>query len=1470
MVVGTASAAVTTVTVSQSSLITNPASSPGWYFWNDKDDTLAGSPGSFVKGPATAPAGAGSVKLGPLTDDGTTAGGYSAIATVEYVGTPLTSINAMSYQTYQSGTVQAVALQFDVKYRPSDSAYGGRLVFEPYQQPGGVLSNTWQSWDTINGKWWASKTNAAGSAGNCPQASPCTWADILAAFPNATINGRLLLRSGSGSGWIGFDGSADLLSITTGVTNTTQYDFEPECVTSCYVNSSTGNDANGGGTAGTAKATIQAAINSVDPGATINVAAGTYTEDLVIGKALTLQGPGTGCGTAGACGGGVATISGPIGGVGSSTIQVTTTGVIVDGFTITRAGNNTTDWNNAGLNSAGVAVQGMTAAVELRHNLITGMRTAIDLNNTNNNNIHDNTIDFNRTGVILRNQTDNTTFLHNVVTNNWTVGILFLDGSGGSNSPVQTAINSHFNNNNISTNWYGQVVDRQSGGSLPTPGTTNLKNFGSNNFNSGSSVTTANSTEPGYAAQIPVAYGGSATDPGGATDILGSASANIIFLAPNAPIIGSAGAGNMMATVSFTAGAPVANNPAPITFTATCGSQSNTGASSPITVMGLTNGVTVSCVVKASNLAGDSANSAASNSVTPNNLHVDLTAVPGAVPEGDSGTTNTAWTLTKTGTGATVVSFSLAGSATYTEDFTISGPGVAFDPMTGTGTVTFASGTVSRNINISVKGDTKYEQLDTETATLSLTGSTNGFALGFPTMDTLSIDNSMDTKPTISVNVPNGAESAGPRTITVSLSNKTYQTVTYTASTMDGTAVAPADYTATTHMGTILPDSLSDTFTVNIIDDTLDEPTENFSVMITAYTNADPSTLTNSGNITDVPADPKPTISIADSSVVEGNSGTVNMVFTLTLSGPSGKTITVRAGTTPDTIGPNPATAPSDYSATPATTLITFSPGSTVQTYSVQVNGDTVLEPNETFLVQLTSPNVNLDFMTGTHVATGTIINDDSPAISIDDPSIAEGNSGTTILTFNVTIPSPAPVGGVGFTYNTSDGTATIADLDYVTASGTGSIPAGSTSTTIAVTINGDTKPEASETVNVTLTNPTGTGATLQKAVGVGTINNDDAIPAGVLVISEFRLRGAAAVTPFGQLDEFIEVANATNAAVTVFTTDGSSGFSVAKAPGNLIFLIPNGTTIPAYGHYLGANNTAVNGYTLKDYGGVNMSTPDATWTADIADDTGLALFATANPVNYTMPYRLDAAGFTTDVVSNPLYVEGPTGLAGIGNGGGSGFSGQYSFVRRYNYGGGSGLQDTNNNATNFALIATDAGSYGGSTATLGGPSPEKLTAEVDRTNAELTLGAIDPATDANTGPNNYQFTPANPGVSSKFIELRRTFKNNTATNFTAVRFKVSSITTLNGNNPATEADFRVTSSAAVVTGFGTAQALTLETPPTYTTLGVTDATSPMGGLNSSLRGPTIASGATVAVNFKLFYTSAGKPGYFWVTAEAK
>lgn len=274
----------------------------------------------------------------------------------------------------------------------------------------------------------------------------------------------------------------------------------------------------------TAYTTIQSAINAASNGNTIKVCPGTYVQEANVSKTVRVVG-------AGPEGPNATIVSGPAGG-DNATIRISADDVEISGLQITREGNNTIDWNEPTLKSAGIAIQGGVTGALIHDNYLTGNRTAIDINNSSGHTIRNNKIDFNRTGLIFRNTTDNITLVENQITNNWTVGLVFLDGSSGSNSPVQSFNNSIVTNNDLGGNWYGQIVDRQTSGSLPAPGA-NPKNFQGNWFGTTAPVvTTANSAEPGYSGLIPVAYGGTATPPAGQPDIEGPASANIRFDLP--------------------------------------------------------------------------------------------------------------------------------------------------------------------------------------------------------------------------------------------------------------------------------------------------------------------------------------------------------------------------------------------------------------------------------------------------------------------------------------------------------------------------------------------------------------------------------------------------------------------------------------------------------------------------------------------------------------------------------------------------------------------------------------------------------------------------------------------------------------------------------------------------------------------------------------------------------------------------
>jgi chitinase len=139
---------------------------------------------------------------------------------------------------------------------------------------------------------------------------------------------------------------------------------------------------------------------------------------------------------------------------------------------------------------------------------------------------------------------------------------------------------------------------------------------------------------------------------------------------------------------------------------------------------------------------------------------------------------------------------------------------------------------------------------------------------------------------------------------------------------------------------------------------------------------------------------PLPTLSVGDASVTEGNSGTQDLAFMVTLSAQATSPVTVAYAT-----GNGTATAGSDY--TTASGTLTFAPGQTTQIVHVQVAGDSTVESNETLTLNLSAPN-GATIADGT--ATGTIINDDVappppppplPGLSISNSSVVEGTPGT-------------------------------------------------------------------------------------------------------------------------------------------------------------------------------------------------------------------------------------------------------------------------------------------------------------------------------------------------------------------------------------------------------------------------------------------------------------------------------------------
>ena len=503
------------------------------------------------------------------------------------------------------------------------------------------------------------------------------------------------------------------------------------------------------------------------------------------------------------------------------------------------------------------------------------------------------------------------------------------------------------------------------------------------------------------------------------------------------------------------------------------------------------------------------------------------------VPEGNTGTVAATFTVTLSFASANTV------SATFkTADATATSPA---DYIGTTGVVSFPPGTTTATVTVQVNGDLFDEA--NETFLVNLTKPKNATFQDKQGVGTIVDD---DSTPTLSINdvtVTEGSSGATNAVFTLSLSSPSGQNVSVNVATQDGTATAGVDYVAQAGTVTIPPGTISVLITVPVFGDVLGEPNETFFVNLSGAVNATITDAQGQGTIID--DDGAPAISINDATVVEGDSGTTTASFIVSLSSPSGQTVTVDYATQDGT-----ATAGSDYVATAGT--LTFPPGTTVLPLPVSVNGDVAPETNETFLVNLSNPG-NATVADGQGL--GTIADDDTGIVLfINDVTVTEGNAGTTTATFTVSLSS-----GVGqqvtVDYATANGTAT-APADYLAAAGTLTFPPGSTTQNVSVTVNGDLLDEADETFFVNLSNPT--NATIADGVGMGTITDDDAPPA--LSIGDTLVTEGDAAPTIATFTVTLGAPSGQTVTVNYGTADGTAtaGADYTTAAGTLTF--PPGT----------------------------------------------------------------------------------------------------------------------------------------------------------------------------------------------------------------------------------------------------------------------------------------------------------------------
>ena len=262
-------------------------------------------------------------------------------------------------------------------------------------------------------------------------------------------------------------------------------------------------------------------------------------------------------------------------------------------------------------------------------------------------------------------------------------------------------------------------------------------------------------------------------------------------------------------------------------------------------------------------------------------------------------------------------------------------------------TVTLSAGSesVTGTFDFTPKDDQDYEPDET----VRVTGSVDGVIVSSATITLESDDPEFETPKALSVADVVTDESARQSVFTVSLSGESSKIVTVDYATSDGTATDGADYTGGSGSLTFAPGDTEKTISFSILDDSLDEDDEIFTLTLSDPVNATLEVSVATALIVD--DDEAPGLSMADVTVAE-DIGTVEL--TASLSGPSGKTVSVDYATSDGT-----AVSGSDYEAVSGS--LTFVPGETEKTISVRVIDDMEVESEENFTVKLSGEsNVSL------------------------------------------------------------------------------------------------------------------------------------------------------------------------------------------------------------------------------------------------------------------------------------------------------------------------------------------------------------------------------------------------------------------------------------------------------------------------------------------------------------------------------
>lgn len=563
------------------------------------------------------------------------------------------------------------------------------------------------------------------------------------------------------------------------------------------------------------------------------------------------------------------------------------------------------------------------------------------------------------------------------------------------------------------------------------------------------------------------------------------------------------------------------------------------------------------------------------------NIQPSLSINDATVVEGSSGTIPAPFAITLSGASASTVTVAYStqnGTATAPSDY-----------VAASGTIVFAPGETSKNISILVNGDTTFEP--NETFTVVLSGPVGATLAAKSTgIGTIQNDDILPVAQFSSVS-SNGLESVTSVTIPVTLSATAGQAVTIDYAVTGGTATQGTDYNLSAGTLTIPVGASSASIALTVINDTAFEADETIIISLSNPTNATlGSPTSHTYTITNDDLDvASVSFATAASSVSESNP-------TASLSVQLSKVLTESATINYSVTGGS-AQSGSDFTLSAGT--LTFGLGETSKSISISIIDDVTHEIDETIIISLSNPSVNLNIVSPSDHTITITDNDPLPTFSIGNSQSTEGNSGTKAFIFNVSL-SGSGSDTSAVSYATLNGTAS-APSDYASISGTLTFASGETNKTISVSVVGDAVYEGDETFSVVLSSPV--NANITSGIGLGTILDDDTQP-----IISFSAASSTAMESVLNISIPLSISVPSGIPITVTYTVGGSAVSGSDhSLSGGTFIIPSGVVTYALPLIIiddtnvESSETVV--VTLTDISSGGMLGAEKTYTHTIQDD---------------------------------------------------------------------------------------------------------------------------------------------------------------------------------------------------------------------------------------------------------------------------